>query len=260
MFQQHTIVIPERLRAFVREVMSLDPLVDTSRLPIYADGCPGIIFQQTDEKLLLNGQKQLSPIFLYGQTVQPITMGTAGSLRMVLVCFHPHVMHSMFRMNVCEVTDDCVDLDLLPAVPRVNLNEQLWNAVSVDRQVQILFDYIEKVVSRNSAVIDKGMAYATSRLLRADGEFQLKELQRELNMGERTFERRFEQYVGVGPKLYSRIGRFQAALGQLRGGRYEKLSDVAYLNGYADQSHFIRDFKRFTGLSPLAFRKKEGLF
>jgi AraC-like DNA-binding protein len=259
MLQHQTIPIPEKLRAYIRQIWTLDfsnQDVTPNSFSIYADGCPGIIFQRSEQGLLLNQDKKLSPVFLYGQTVEPVTMSTEGRMKMLIICFHPHVVQPIFRFSAKEVTDDCLDLSLLPAVPRINLTEQLWNTVSAEKQVKILFEYMEQTIDRNGSTVNPDMAYATSQLIRWNGEFRLKELQRVLNLSERTFERRFEQYIGVSPKLFSKISQFQAALNQLRSGKFQKLSDIAYENGYADQSHFIRNFRKFTGFSPLEFRRQ----
>jgi AraC-like DNA-binding protein len=90
----------------------------------------------------------------------------------------------------------------------------------------------------------------------SDGNISLKNIQKDLQLSERSFERRFKQCVGVSPKLFSRICRFQASLAQLRKNGYNKLSDIAYENEYADQSHFIRAFKEFAGFSPVQYQKK----
>ena len=251
---QQNISIPERLRPFVRQVWTLD----TNDLSVYADGCPGIIFQQTDSGLILNENKKLSPIFLYGQTVEPIRMAATDSVKMIVVCFRPHVVHSIFRLSAKEITDDCLDLSLLPPVPRINLTEQLWNTVALEKQTQILFDYMQQLIARNRSTVDAGMEYAATQLWQSGRQLPLKKLQQTLNLSERSFQRKFEQFIGVPPRLFSKIAQFQAAVGQLRSGNFFKLSDVAYDNGYADQSHFIRDFKKFTGLSPLAFHKHPG--
>ena len=58
------------------------------------------------------------------------------------------------------------------------------------------------------------------------------------------------------PKLFARICRFQASLRQLRAAHYEKLSDLAYANLYADQSHHIRAFQEFAGVSPHQYDKR----
>jgi len=84
----------------------------------------------------------------------------------------------------------------------------------------------------------------------------LKDLQQKLRMTERSLERRFKQAIGISPKLFGRICRFQVSLNQLRKDNYDKLSDIAYENGYADQSHFIRSFREFAGVSPFDFKKQ----
>jgi AraC-like DNA-binding protein len=252
MSEQHNISIPERLRPFVREIL----ILDSSDLSFYADGCPGIIFQQTDSGLILNEDKKLSPVFLYGQTVEPIRMATTGSLKMIVVCLHPHAVHPIFRLSAKEITDDCLDLSLLPPAPGINLTEQLRNTAGPEQQFRLLFDYMQQVITRNASTVDTGMAYAVTHIWQAGRELSLKKLQQTLNLSERTFQRKFEQYIGIPPRLFSKISQFQAALAQLRGRKFFKLSDIAYDNGYADQSHFIRGFKKFTGLSPLAYIEK----
>ncbi|WP_431211574.1 helix-turn-helix domain-containing protein [Puia sp. P3] len=209
-----------------------------------------------DSGLILNGDKQLSPVFLYGQTVEPIRMATMGSLKMVVVCLHPHAVHPIFRLSAKEITDDCLDLSLLSAAPGIDITERLRNEVGVEEQVRVLFDYIEQVVTRNGSTVDAGMAYAATHIWQAGRGLSLKKLQQTLNLSERSLQRKFVQYVGISPRLFSKISQFQAALAQLTSRKFFKLSDIAYDNGYADQSHFIRGFKKFTGLSPNAYIEK----
>ena len=266
MLSPAVIPVPEKLRAFIRHVWVIEPGQNQvtpgaqagSLLSIYADGCPGMIFQQSERGLLLNQKEPLSPIFLYGQTVAPIDLHSAGPLGMIVVCFHPYALHSLFRFSASELTDDCLDICMLSAAQGRRLQERLWNAGSARERMQVLFDYLEQVVEKNKAVVDQGIAHATCSLLQSNGKMPLSALMRILHLSPRTFERRFEQYIGVSPKLFSRISQFQAALKHLQSGRFDKLSDIAYTYGYADQSHFIRNFSRFTGLSPLRWQKLAG--
>lgn len=68
-------------------------------------------------------------------------------------------------------------------------------------------------------------------------------------LGKKQFERLFRKYVGMNPKEYGRIVRFQRALRMMQLGSRD-YAGIAYANGYADQSHFIREFRVFSSLTP----------
>ncbi|MNL65149.1 DNA-binding transcriptional activator FeaR [compost metagenome] len=63
-------------------------------------------------------------------------------------------------------------------------------------------------------------------------------------------QRLFENNVGMSAKLFRRVCQFDASFQRLNQLQFDKLSDVAFEHGYADQSHFIRVFREFTGLTP----------
>ena len=73
------------------------------------------------------------------------------------------------------------------------------------------------------------------------------------HLSKKQFERLFKELVGTNPKEYARIVRFQKSLKLLQ--HYQEdanQAQLAYQCGYADQSHFIREFKQFSGYTPLS--------
>ena len=92
--------------------------------------------------------------------------------------------------------------------------------------------------------------YATDEIMCNPSTEILTTIQTELDLNERTFQRIFKKYVGITPNQYRRICQFQVSFTQLRAKEFNKLTDVAYENGFADQSHFIRSFKEFTQTTP----------
>jgi AraC-like DNA-binding protein len=71
----------------------------------------------------------------------------------------------------------------------------------------------------------------------------------------RTLERNFVKNIGVTPKQFARIIQFNSSLKQLSETEYYNLTEIGYDNGFADQSHFINTFKRYTGKTPKEFQR-----
>jgi AraC-like DNA-binding protein len=136
------------------------------------------------------------------------------------------------------------------------LSELILNTESLKDQVRALSFYLAEQIRNNNRGVDEITKYAIAQIVQSGGNVSLKELQQKLQLSERSLERKFKQTIGLSPKLFSRICRFQESLKQMRKTDYDKFSDIAYENNYADQSHFIRVFKEFTGFSPNEFKKQ----
>lgn len=102
-------------------------------------------------------------------------------------------------------------------------------------------------------VIDRIVKSSVEILLDQAGQVKVEEMAERLKVQRRQLERKFSSAVGLSPKQLSKIIRLQAALKQLHQNTALSLTELAYQNGYFDQSHFIKDFKNFTGMSPKKF-------
>jgi AraC-like DNA-binding protein len=67
----------------------------------------------------------------------------------------------------------------------------------------------------------------------------------------------FKKYVGLSPKYYQRILRFNDILQKIHNREKISWAEVAYNCGYSDQSHFIKEFNHFSGFNPQEFIKRE---
>jgi AraC-like DNA-binding protein len=248
---------PAHLKKYIRYYWVLETEDDartSNTMAPLADGCPGIIFQHSAEGSFCDpSDKTVPEIFLYGQTITPSDLRINGKFKTLGICFYPFALKSIFGFHASELTDSCVDLTLLMS----RLKEPLLNACTFIDQIEIFSTSIHQQINSKNYPVDRAVEYALAEIVKSKGTVALKNLQSELKLSERGFQRRFDQQVGISPKLFSRVCQFQASLDQLKNNRYVNLSDVAFDNGYADQSHFIRSFKEFAGFSPYQFQKHE---
>jgi AraC-like DNA-binding protein len=93
-------------------------------------------------------------------------------------------------------------------------------------------------------------------VLVAQGDVVLDELIAQSGLARRQFERRFKHTTGFSPAFFQRLVRFQRSYRMLENGTATSLTDMAHTCGYFDQSHFIRDFKRFSGMNPRTYFMK----
>ncbi|QNL47874.1 helix-turn-helix transcriptional regulator [Olivibacter sp. SDN3] len=247
---------PTPLIPYVRYFWTLDNRGDAMGYHAFttiADGLPGLIFQQLTAGRAQQQGYELPTCYLYGQSIQPSTIIIPSDFRAVGVYFYPNALQSIFGLPAFELTDQCLAIDTLDGKIGASLIEQLMNAPTADTQIGALADYLHQRIVKNVVSLDAEAVYASRMLVDSGGRIQLRELRKELRISERSFQRKFQQAIGISPKLFSRICQFQAAMQHIREGRPLKFTDLALAHGYADQSHFIRTFQAFVGCSPRQF-------
>jgi AraC-like DNA-binding protein len=94
---------------------------------------------------------------------------------------------------------------------------------------------------------------AIQRLERGAAPIAIRALADELGISHKHLINEFRSRVGLTPKMYSRVRRFQGVLGRIQARSQVEWADVACACGYYDQAHFVHDFKEFSGLNPTKF-------
>lgn len=96
---------------------------------------------------------------------------------------------------------------------------------------------------------------AVKLFAQAQGDLEVSALAGELGVSRQTVKHKFDQHVGISPKAFGKLCRFQALLRRVASGRKADWPDLARKSGYYDQAHLIREFNHFTGFSPQKFLK-----
>ncbi|HET9487867.1 MAG TPA: helix-turn-helix domain-containing protein [Chryseosolibacter sp.] len=240
-------------RVLVVEADSDDPFHKTT-LKCFADGLPGVMLCQSENDVHLNEKKKLPSLFLYGQTVKPITITATGKCRMIVFHLYPHIFKDLFKIRASELTDSCISFDELPGSGREIKSRVCSDNAEAGSQIEMLANYIMSLAGKADFKYSKELEYAVRILGETTSRLSMRDLCDRLNLTERTTERRFLDHIGVSPRQYFRIRRFRSTLNRLQRQHERTLSDLAFDQGYSDQSHFTRSFREFTGLTPGDYR------
>ncbi|MDR6967276.1 AraC-like DNA-binding protein [Flavobacterium arsenatis] len=241
---------------FVKNILifeSADKNIQTS-LPFFADGYPGLMFNKTDNGLIVNPHQKMMPIlFLYGQTVKPIELEISGAYEIIIFQLYPFVLKSFFNILPQTITDNCYDLQGVKEFEISVLTDRMLLYKDVAEKVEGITSLLYQFFEVKKQNIDLKIKQVIERIIASKGQENILFIADELRINSRTLERRFLNEVGLSPKQFAKIIQFQSSLQQLAVKDFTKLTDIVYENGFSDQSHFIKVFKAFTGKTPKTF-------
>jgi len=235
---------------------SADKLPRTEK--IIPDGFPEIIFHFGDAyRINLHGTWQLQPRnLLAGQIKKYFYLQNTGASGMVGVKLRPSALAQLYNVDMAALTDQVVDLNEILGAEFNEIEVAINAKLSQQEIVEILNAYFREMLNRG---LENKIELALNMIFDAQGNVQVREVADELRITERQLERLFKHLVGVSPKFYARIIRFSHIFNLMQQGD-KSWVDVALSSGFYDQSHFIRNFKAFSGEDPSAYLFDEGSF
>lgn len=245
-------MIQKSIQPFIKKILVYNeenPDLETT-LPFFADGLPGIVYCETSKGIFLKPQnKRLKNFFLYGQTIKPVQLHIKGKFNLVIYQLYPYAIKVLFDINPKTLVDDCYDLTYF-------FKSDLFkkNHFEEKKIENILNHLIANQVNRDRLNIDQAVSLLINIIILHRGKIKISDLTKKINLSERSLQRRFIKQVGVTPKTFCKIIQFQNSLKQISEVENEYLTNIAYNNGYSDQSHFIKSFKNFTGYTPSEFK------
>lgn len=185
-----------------------------------------------------------------GFFTQKATYRNQDRLGVIMVGFKPWGIQPFIDFSVSEITDQNISLkDVYPAKIRV-LEDEIRFVKSTEERIAVIERFLLEVVRypKKDKLIRESIFYINQ----SQGQAPIKSLAKQFHLCEKQFKRRFVQTVGIQPKLFSRIVRFQHVL-TLLNSLQVGLLDVAIRSGFYDEAHFIREFEKFAATTPKQF-------
>jgi AraC-like DNA-binding protein len=171
-----------------------------------------------------------------------------GTIDSFVIAFQPTGLHRLFSVPMHELTDRDYEAHSVLGPFVSNLEQRLSNCRTIDERSHVADQFFTQ---RIPAICDTdGVSAAANQILLRGGSASISALADSTGLSMRQFQRGFANQVGMPPKLYSRIARFEAALDSKARSTTKSWTDVAHEFGYYDQMHMVHDFEDFTGETP----------
>lgn len=201
-----------------------------------------------------SGDRALATNGIFGMRNTDIRLRNVADTGTILVFFTDLGAGSFFRFPLHEIYGGLYSLDHFIAASRIrDIEEQLAEAGTNQDRVRLIQSFLCSELHDKQP--DEMVVAAIRRMKASNDVIRMKELAQQLYVSESRLEKRFRIAVGISPKKYASILRMQSVITKYR--HCERLTSIALDAGYFDQSHFIKDFKSFTGLTPMQFFREQ---
>lgn len=193
-------------------------------------------------KMVISGLRKSPRTFTYyEQTANLLVKFKEGGA----TAFFKEPLHELF--SISQSLDSMVKMSILNEI-----EEQLAEAIDNTQRISTIERFL---ISRlNLVKPDLLVQKAIQNIQLVKGNIRINELMDNLPLSRDAFEKRFRKSTGTTPKQYASIVKLNNLINDLN--PESSLLDAAYTSGYFDQSHFIKDFKIFTGELPHDFIKQ----
>jgi AraC-like DNA-binding protein len=242
---------PQHLRGLVRYFWNYEsnasdhmPAVHTAM----ADCCPELIFQYG------GGFHEYNNYITYLRAPRSASreLHLQEKMGLFAIRFYPHAIHQLLGIPNSELVNRSFEFTHIFGNRYAVINQQILDAPTVEGKIKVACDFLTELTqARDKNPID----LCIRLMLLNEGNIPLDTLRSYTGLSVKQFERRFKATSGFPPKYYSRITRFQATKRKYATGKFRTLAELSHACDYYDQSHFIREFKEFSGMQANQFFK-----
>jgi len=219
---------------------------------IVPTGLLELSFYLKDRPLVSDNKKQVSEkAVVTGQFKDFFDIRISGRLSLFSIYFYPHGLALFLNIPLKELQNQTIPLRFLVKSLVGEVEEQLAATSSFQERIHIIEGFLlQRLKMQHNRVHHPRVMHSMALINRSKGMLDIDFLAGEACLSRKQFERIFQEYVGISPKQFLRIIRFQNAIYTKSFKKDISLTELAFACGYYDQSHMISDFIKFSGQTP----------
>lgn len=208
---------------------------------IVSDGCVDLLINCTQfEKMIIAGVSKRSSV-----------VSLDGPIEYFGIRFLPGYFNLFFPLQLKEISGIMLPFEEVRAGDPYGFESRLFAAPSLKERITITEDFLIRRLADLNHTPDTRLMETLKAIYQTRGQLHI-EQKSNRGISSRQLRRIFDRHIGVPPKTFARIVRFQSLLGVMVDTPRLESSQLCHDFGYYDQSHFIHDFKEFFGRPPLS--------
>lgn len=224
-------------------------------IPIMPDGMTELVinFSNSYERRSGDNEKieEVKSSHFVGIKSRQHYIRTNNSRTTICVRFKPGAVSLFTNLNMNELTDNVVSAEDIFSNEFSELEDRIENLNDLDKKFIEIEKFMLLKLSQNQKALQSldivKMIYNNPAISR------IELVKEKTGLGYKNIERNFQKYIGIQPKHFMKIVRFNFATKLMHEFPKKSLTEIALESGYFDQSHFIKTFKLFSGQIPKNF-------
>lgn len=246
----------KRLASVVKFYWSLDGKLSPTQMYVHrtlANHCPEIIFHYGSEfKEIIAGTK-IEKTFrfgVHGQTDIVRQFTSKDSCGIFGVMLQPYAIPLLFKLSATEVKNELIDITLLLGQEGKDISDQIMLTNTNAERITLMNRFLTRQMRE---INDVPIIRSIHNICSEKGNLSIQKLASQSFWSQRQFERKFKDLTGFSPKAFSRLVRFKSIVDNNSYVHAKTMTEISYDFGYYDQSHFINDFRQYSGYSPKSY-------
>lgn len=195
-----------------------------------------------------NGTTQAPPpVSIYSHQTGKSTFQVTPEFHALIVFLKPGMLHRLIGLPMFEIQREILDAELFFGTEVSTVNERLAEASGYPGMVSIVEQFL---ISRFKSLAKNSIDVVADRLLTDPTSFTVDDIASEACLSTRQFRRKFTEQIGISPKFFSRLARFNHSYRYKITNPNTSWSSIAQQFQYTDYHHLEKEFREFSGLTP----------
>lgn len=193
-------------------------------------------------------------VWASGVRTEPITIPSGNGAAMMVISFKKGMAAPFFPFPMEEIADCVIDADLIWGSDFGDLREQLLEENGISQRFEMVEEFLMQRFARRLSV-NACIEFAVNEMTERPDNLSIARMNEKIGYSQKHFTEMFRKNIGVTPKSYLKIMRFQKAVREIDASEAIEWDMIAHECGFYDQAHFINDFKHFSGFTPEQYSK-----